>query len=224
MPTQIAMDRTGDSNHELDPAGVRAVPARGIAQIVHVAHPNAAIDAIRGAGRRIVTFAGFSSAGYEEPVRVSNLLADFLSEFDHGSVVVCSGATAEGIGAIYPIARARGFATIGIVSALAETNHARLSDAVDTIYVIEDQDWGGRRRDGTLSPTSAAMVGAADEIIAIGGGDIASDEIEAAVAAHKPMRYVAADMNHAAALEKARRSGEEAPHHFKGPVHHMFRG
>jgi hypothetical protein len=191
-------------------------------RIVHVADPNAAIEAIRGMGRRIVTFAGFSGGGYEDPMRVSNLLADFLAELDHGSVIVCSGATADGIGAVYPIARVRGFATIGIVSAVAEAEHACLSDAVDTIYVIEDKDWGGRRSDGTLSPTSAAMVAAADEIIAIGGGDITCDEIEAAIAAHKPVRYVAADMNHAAAREKARRKGEPDPEDFKGPVHHLF--
>jgi hypothetical protein len=197
---------------------------RPSARIVHVADPNAAVVAIRGAGRRIVTFAGFSGGGYEDPGKVSNLLAEFLAELDERSVVVCSGATADGIGAVYPIARARGFATIGIVSAVAETEHARLSDAVDTIYVIEDKDWGGRRSDGTLSPTSVAMVGAADEIVAIGGGEIARDEIEAAIAADKPVRYVAADMNHAAALDKACRRGEAAPQDFKGPVHHMFRG
>jgi hypothetical protein len=193
------------------------------ARIVHVTDPKEAVDAIRGADRRVVTFAGFSGGGYEDPVRVSKLLSDLLAEFDPETVIVCSGATADGIGAVYPIAKARGFATIGIVSAIAETDHARFSDAVDTVYVIEDKDWGGRRGDGTLSPTSIAMVSAADEIVAIGGGDIARDEIEAAMAAEKPVRYVAADMNHAAAFAKARVRGEAAPRDFKGPVDHMFR-
>jgi hypothetical protein len=218
MATQITTNRSGDSK----PADVSAAPGSRSAKIVHVADPNAAIDGTRRIGRRVVTFIGFSGAGYEEPLRVRNLLADFLAEFDPRSVTICSGATADGIGAIYPLARARGFATVGIVSTVAETKHARLSDAVDTIYVIEDQDWGGRRRDGTLLPTSVAMVGAADEIIAIGGGDIARDEIEVALAAHKAVQYVAADMNHAAALEKARRRGEAEPD-FKGPAHHLFR-
>jgi acyl-CoA synthetase (AMP-forming)/AMP-acid ligase II len=218
MATQMVTDRTGHSKHD-----VRGLSSRGSAQIAYVADPNAAIDAIRRHGRRVVTFVGFSGAGYEEPLSVRNLLADVLAAFDPRLVTICSGATADGIGAIYPMAKTRGFATVGIVSAVAETNHARLSDAVDTIYVIEDQDWGGRRRDGTLSPTSVAMAGAADEIIAIGGGDIARDEVEAAIAAHKPVRYVAADMNHAAGLEKARRSGEAVPP-FQGSVHQMFRG
>ncbi len=212
MATQIVMD----------PVDIRDVPTRGSTEIVHVADPNAAIDDIRRDGRRVVTFVGFSGAGYEEPASVRKLLAEVLADFDPREVIICSGATPDGIGVVYAIAKARGFATVGIVSAVAETNHAPLSDAVDTIYVIEDQDWGGRRCDGTLAPTSAAMVGAADEIIAIGGGDIGRDEIEAAVAAHKPVRYVAADVDHAAAIERARRSGEASPHDSQGPVHRIL--
>lgn len=191
-------------------------------RIVHVADPIEAVKAIRGTGRHIVTFVGFSGGGYEEPMRVSNLLAELLKDLDRDLVAVCSGATEDGIGAVYPIAKERCFATIGIVSALAETDHARFSDDVDTIYVIKDKEWGGRQSDGKLSPTSTAIVNAADEIVAIGGGDIARDEIEAAKAANKPVRYEPADMNHAAALEKARRKGETAPQDFKGPVHRIF--
>jgi hypothetical protein len=191
-------------------------------RIVRVADPNAARDAIRGTGRRIVTFVGFSSGGYEDPERVTSLLADIIGGLDSAAVIICSGATADGIGAVYPIAKARGFETIGIVSAVAETEHTHFSDAVDTILVVEDKDWGGLKNDGSLSPTSAAMVGASDEIVAIGGGAIARDEIEAARAAGKPVRYLAADMNHSAAIEKARRRGEPAPKDFKGPVHEIF--
>ena len=191
-------------------------------RIIRVDDPREAVEAIRGTGRRIVTFVGFSGNGYEEPTKVCNLLADFLNDLDRDLVVVCSGATADGIGAVYPIAKMSRFTTIGIVSAVAEAEHARFSEAVDTIYIINDEEWGGRRGDGTLSPTSTAMVDAANEMIAIGGGEIARDEIEAAKAAGKPVRYEPADMNHAAALEKARRKGEAAPRDFKGPVHPMF--
>ncbi len=58
---------------------------------------------------------------------------------------------------------------------------------------------------GKLSPTSAVIVGSADEMIAIGGGEIARDEAVAAKAKGKKVRYIAADMNHAAAIKKARR-------------------
>ena len=123
---------------------------------------------------------------------------------------------------MYRLAAARGFATIGIVSAVADAEHAQFSAAVDTIYVVEDKDWGGRRPDGTLSPTSATMVGSADEMIAIGGGSIAREEIEAARTLGKTVRYAAADMDHASAIEKAGGRGEPAPEEVKGAVHRLF--
>lgn len=191
-------------------------------RIVHIGDPRTAIEAIRGAGRRVVTFAGFSAGGYEDPSMVECLLVNLLAEFDPRLIVVCSGATAAGIGAVYALAKARGFETLGIVSAVAEVEGVRFSDAVATIYVIEDDAWGGRRSDGTLSPTSAAMVGAADEIIAIGGGSITRDEIEAARELGKTVRYVPADMNHGAAIKRARANGDCPPTDFKGAVHALF--
>lgn len=191
-------------------------------RIVHIGDPRTAIEAIRGAGRRVVTFAGFSAGGYEDPPMVECLLVNLLAEFDPRLIVVCSGATAVGIGAVYALAKARGFETLGIVSAVAEGEGVRFSGAVDTIYVIEDDAWGGRRSDGRLSPTSTAMVGAADEIIAIGGGPITRDEIEAARELGKTVRYVPADMNHGAAIKKAQASGDSPPTDFKGAVHALF--
>jgi tetratricopeptide (TPR) repeat protein len=204
-------------------SGIEMTIKRTGPRIVHVTDPNDAVGFIRSAGRRVVTFMGFSGGGYEDPERVNGLVRDFLGGLDPGSVIVCSGATEEGIGAVYPIARSLGFATIGIVSSLAVSEHARLSDDAETIYVIEDTDWGGRRGDGTLSPTSVATVGASDEIIAIGGGNIARDEIEAAMAAKKPVRFAVAEMNHASAIEKARRKGAAPPEDFEGPVRQLFK-
>ncbi len=191
-------------------------------RVVHVADPDAAVHAVRSAGRRVVTFSGFSEGGYEDRARFEQLVVDALSQLDPQQVVVCSGGTAEGIGAVYPLAKGRGFGTIGIVSALAEREGVPFSDAVDAIYVIEDDAWGGRRGDGSLSPTSYAMVRAADDIIAIGGGPIARDELEVALHDGKNVRYEPAEMNHAAALEKARRKGEAVPTDFNGAVHRLF--
>jgi hypothetical protein len=191
-------------------------------RVIRLTDPQAAIRAIRRAGHRVVTFVGFSGSGYEDQAGVERAIADILAELDPLSVLICSGATEEGIGAVYTLATNRGFATIGIVSSVAEAQGARFSDAVQTIYIIDDTQWGGRAPNGTLSPTSAAVVGAADEIVAIGGGDIARDEIEAAIGARKPVRYVAAYMNHAAAFEKVQRKGGVAPQDFKGPVHQTF--
>ena len=75
---------------------------------------------------------------------------------------------------------------------------------------------------GKLSPTSAVIVGSADEMIAIGGGEIARDEAMAAKAMGKKVRYIAADMNHAAAIEKARKKRQPVPHDFRGALHPYF--
>lgn len=189
-------------------------------RIVHANDADAAINEIRGLCRRVVTFLGFSAGGYEDPAAVERLLSSLLDGFDPGSTIICSGATVVGIGVIYPLAAARGFTTIGIVSSMAEVEKAQLSDDVDIIFVIADNTWGGYI-DGTqtLSPTSNVMVEASDELICIGGGPIARDEYRAAEMLNKPVRYEPADMDHAAALEKARRKGAPEPSDFKGPVH-----
>jgi hypothetical protein len=147
-----------------------------------------------------------------------------LSPLDPASVVVCVGGTAEGIGAVYPIAKRRGFATIGIVSSLAERDGVQYSPQVDIVYVIADTTWGGKLPDGALSPVSSAMVRTADEMIAIGGGDIGRDEAAGALALGKRVRFIAAEMNHAAALEKARAKQQAAPTDFRGGVHTLFPG
>jgi hypothetical protein len=192
------------------------------ARIIRLRDPQEAIDVIRGAGRRIVTFSGFSGAGYEDPDTLKELMVSIVDKLDR-SVIICSGATAEGIGAIYPIARARDFDTIGIVSSQAEKQKARLADDLDTIYMIEDESWGGCRDDGALSPTSAVTLGASDEIVAIGGDNIARDEIDAALKAGMPVRYFAADMNHMTAIEKAKKLGKPPPINFGGSVDELFR-
>jgi hypothetical protein len=181
-----------------------------------------AVAEIRRRQRRVITFLGFSGAGYEDSAAVAREIERALSPLDAARVVVCAGATAEGIGAVYPIARRLGFATIGIVSSLAEREGARFSPDADIVYVIADTTWGGRMPDGALAPVSAAMVEAADELIAIGGGDIARDETAAAIALGKPVRFVAADMNHAAARDKARARQQPEPDDFGGTVHGLF--
>jgi threonine dehydratase len=62
-----------------------------------------------------------------------------------------------------------------------------------------------------LSPTSQAMVASSNVIVAIGGGEVGRDEFLAARAAGKDVRFIPADMNHAQAVDKARKRGSAAP-------------
>ena len=131
------------------------------AALVRLADADAAIALVRGIGRYIVEFTGVSDSEYEDPGAVEGAVAEGLDEFEPTSVVICAGATPEGVGAVYPIAKQRGFTTIGIVSAMAEKAGARFSSSVGTVYVIADDSCGGLGADGELSPTSSAMVGSA---------------------------------------------------------------
>ena len=128
-----------------------------------------------------------------------------------------AGATAEGIGLVYELARARGFTTMGIVSSLAQREGVAFSPCAQTVFVVADDSWGGLRADGSgLSPTSAAMVAASNAMVGIGGGAIAGDELTAARRAGLPVSFHAADMNHERARQKARRKGQPEPRSFSG--------
>lgn len=192
-------------------------------RVIQVENAASAVNAIRGAGQQIVTFCGFSGTGYEDSSTVERVLHEQLARFVPQSTTICAGATADGIGMVYPIARHQGFRTIGIVSSCAEAEGTKISDDVDIVYVVKDGIWGGRQ--GTqLSPTSEAMVAACDEMIGIGGGAIARDELEEARKRGKPVTFVPADMNHALATEKARQADELPPVDFRGEAYVLFQG
>jgi hypothetical protein len=59
-------------------------------------------------------------------------------------------------------------------------NDSRHAPCAGTVFVVEDDAWGGLPEGTqTLSQTSAAIVGVSDHIVAIGGGDIARVEFDA---------------------------------------------
>jgi hypothetical protein len=175
--------------------------------------------------KSVLTFTGYSGAGYEEPDVLMRTIEDVLARYDPAATVVNSGGTAEGIGVVYAIAKAKGFETSGIVSMEAARSGAAMSNSVDHLFFIEDQSWGGKfEGSGRLSPTSEAMVSATDIFVAIGGGEIARDELQAAKERGKKIEFIAADMNHQKAIAKSQESNSSAPADFKGAVHEVFEG
>jgi NADPH:quinone reductase-like Zn-dependent oxidoreductase len=173
----------------------------------------------------VLTFAGFSGAQYQQPDLVLRHAARILEAQDQKSVLVNAGATAVGIGAIYELAKHKGFTTMGIVSSLAREEGAALSPCVDYVFFVEDESWGGLIP-GTdrLSPVSEAIVGISTALVAIGGGDTARDELIAARSAGKKVTFIPADMNHAIARARARKRGESEPTDFRGSAHIALRG
>ncbi len=170
--------------------------------------------------KTVLTFAGYSGSRYQDPVAMMEHASHLLDEQDPLKTLINIGATAEGIGALYEIAKRKGFTTMGIVSTLARDEQVTLSKCVDYVFYVKDTTWGGRDP-GTrlLSPTSAAIIENSTSFVAIGGGDVARDEMLAARQAGKPVAFIPADMNHGIAREKAKKRGLVAPANFRGSAH-----
>ena len=168
----------------------------------------------------VLTFGGYSGAQYEAPEALLEHASHVLDRHDSARTLINIGATAEGIGAVYEIAKKKGFTTMGIVSTLAREERVALSKCVDYVFFVKDRTWGGQVP-GTnhLSPTSAAIVESGTSFVAIGGGDVTRDEMLAARQAGRPVTFIPADMNHEIAREKARKRGEAEPTDFRGSAH-----
>ena len=173
-------------------------------------------------GWRVLTFLGYSGAGYEDAAAMLRQADRVLGQQDVDKTIVNIGATADGIGAVYERAKARGFRTSGIVSSQAKDQKVPLSTCVDYVFYVTDPTWGGYDKEQRkLSPTSEAMVAASDEMIAIGGGDVARDELLEARGRGKKVTFIPADMNHAVARRKAPQAPE--PRDFRGSADEAMR-
>ncbi len=173
--------------------------------------------------KRVVTFVGYSGAGYEDQQAMLAEAEQVLDGLDPADTIVNIGATPDGIGAVYELAVQGGFATTGIVSTQAREYDAELSSCVGRVFYVEDEAWGGLIDGGErLSPTSEAMVAVSDVMVGIGGGDVARDELLGAKSAGREVRFIAADMNHAVAIEKAAKRGQPEPTDFSGAASKAF--
>lgn len=176
-------------------------------------------DFVRSKGLRVLTFVGYSGADYEDPAAMRAVAEQVLAMHDPATTLVNIGGTAVGIGAVYELAKRRGFATMGIVSTLARDSGETLSRCVDWVFFVRDGSWGGRLAGSTqLAPTSAAIVANSHEIVAIGGGEVARDELRGARQSGKVLSFFPADMDHRIARDKALTKGQNAPTDFRGAV------
>ena len=170
-------------------------------------------------GKSVITFVGYSGSGYEDQDTMLAHAERVLSDVDPRTSLVNIGATPDGIGAVYALAKRLGFETTGIVSSQARLNSVAPSPFADVVFEVEDDSWGGFVKGTTrLSPTSQLMVDVSDLLVAIGGGDVARDELLVAQQRGKATRFIAADMNHAAARAKAATAGLPEPTDFSGPA------
>ena len=187
--------------------------------------PEEAVLFVRGLGKIMLTFYGFSGLGYEDEQEMLRIAREVLSKYPPQTTLVNLGATKVGAGAIYPLAKSMGYTTTGIVSTQALEYLEEISEAVDHICFIEDSRWGGKLPDSDeLSPTSKAMVECSDILVGIGGGAISLDEMLAGHKQGKEILYFPADMNHELANRHAQRRGLPPPTSFKGDAHETMTG
>lgn len=173
-------------------------------------------------GKTVLTLLGFSVA-YESVDALVQTVREILSGYSPEKTLVNIGGTIGGIGAAYPLAKSLRFTTTGIVSTKALDDSAQISEAVDYVCFIADQQWGGRLPDSDgLSPTSKAIVTCSDVMIAIGGGIISREEMVAGKQQGKPVFFFPAEVNHAWAIQRAKEAGLPYPKTFWGEAHEVF--
>lgn len=193
-------------------------------QQVTEATPQEMVEFFAARRWRVVTFFGYSGAEYEHPAAMLKRAGRVLDRLDPKLAVVNIGATAQGIGAVYELAKRRGFTTTGIVSSQAKEQGVALSPCVDHVFYVQDAAWGGYLPGTTtLTPTSDAMVRVSHMLVAIGGGEVVRDELLAAGRMGKRSSFTPADMNHRLALDKAASKGQPAPTDFRGAAHAALR-
>ncbi|MEA3211261.1 MAG: hypothetical protein QOE70_4318 [Chthoniobacter sp.] len=175
---------------------------------------------IHGKQMAVLTFTGYSGAQYEDAKAMMEQASRVLDGQDPAKTLINIGATEVGIGAVYELAKQKGFTTMGIASTLARDEHVPLSKCVDYVFYVKDTQWGGRIP-GTddLSPTSAALVRCSTSCVAIGGGEAARDEMLGARQMGKPVTFIPADLNHKIARERAQKNGQPEPTDFQGAAH-----
>ena len=185
--------------------------------------PEEVIAFFRGQEKTVLTFYGYSGMGYEDEEGMLQIARKVLSEYSPETTLINIGVTSVGIGAIYPLARSMRFETTGIVTTMALEYPDGISDAVDHVCFVKDNQWGGKIPDSDeLSPTSKAMVDCSDILVGIGGGGIVDDEMLAGKAQGKPIHFYPAEINHEAAIRRAKYLGLPPPESFMGSDPDVF--
>ena len=154
---------------------------------------------IFGLGKNVCLFMGYSNLGYQDEKSMLGTVREKLSTLSPDEYVVCIGATSDGIGKAYEVAKELGFETIGIVSTLGLSSAGSFSKHVDRIYVVNDDQWGGYIP-GTNhpAPTTRLFLETADIVHAIGGGYNTATLLQIAVVQYGDLKvtFTPADMDH----------------------------
>ncbi|PTB17743.1 hypothetical protein C9I57_26340 [Trinickia symbiotica] len=123
--------------------------------------------------------AGFSGLGYADPAHLDRQFREILNQKikKHGrhNLIVVAGATDEGIGRVYDLAREEGIATRGIVSSEAQRWGTKISPSCQHVIYVKrpEDDWNVTSPEGDSYMVRAALGGS---FLAFGGGEVAVTE------------------------------------------------
>lgn len=161
------------------------------------------IEMIAKKRKKVYTFFGYSALQYEDEQKLLLATKDELSQLSPSEYIVCIGATQEGIGKVYEVAKSLGFETIGVVSTQALTYSGKFSDHVDMIYIVNDDNWGGFvPYTNKLAETTKTFLAVSDTISAYGGGENTAITLEQADILGITTKFTSMDMNHTLAKKK----------------------
>ena len=165
--------------------------------------------------RYVIYFAGYGELGYQDDDCVGRIVRHILKDIPVSSALVHCGTLLringlDGIADVYVIAKELGFETTGIHPSIAKefADTHRVSPYCDHVFFVPDDTWGGFIHDTqALSPTLRLHLAVSDEIVIIGGGKHAADEMTAFARAAKVIRYFPAEMNASASQGWCEKAG-----------------
>jgi hypothetical protein len=75
------------------------------------------------------------------------------------------------------------------------------------VFFVDDATWGGLLPGSIVSPTLSVILDVTDDLVVVGGGKHAADELLAFTRQRKAVRYFPAEMNRRVSEEWSLRSG-----------------
>ena len=180
-------------------------------------------------GKHVIYFGGYGELGYESKEYVRGIIVDILERREPGRVVVHTGTLLRlgghaGIADVYSIAHELGIETTGIYPSVAMNfgDTHQVSPDCDHPFFIEDKSWGGFiDSDRQASPTLKLHLAVSNELIMIGGGQHAADELEAFLCAKKKVKFFPAEMHHETSRQWSEAAGADI-RDMRGAAHQLW--
>ncbi|WP_163833611.1 hypothetical protein [Spartinivicinus ruber] len=150
------------------------------------------------ANKRVIVFSGYSGLGYadatvyaefNEPyLDLENTLSEILDKeierYGKDNIVVVAGATEEGIGTVYGVAKSKNLTTLGIVSEEAEKYNVPIAEDCDNHVYVPDPSgtWKVLDPNGESYMVNVAKGNASykGKFYSLGGGDVTVTELQEA--------------------------------------------